>query len=73
MIWVIAYVVCPILAGTILYFRQGRFLDEVQIPAILVAGPFGLLLALVAPTWLLTSYEKVHKYDRRVDKTSERE
>jgi len=54
----IAYAVCPALSCLILWLRQGRFLTDSQIPACIIFGPISLLIAVFAPSDLLTSREK---------------
>lgn len=45
--WIIAYVVCPIIGGTIIWWKQGKYLTEQQPFCFILFGPFTPLIALL--------------------------
>ncbi len=56
--WIIAYLVCPLLGLYIIWRKQGRFLDEVQIFPAFLCGPLTLLIAIFVSARHLTSRKK---------------
>ena len=55
--WLIAYGVCPLVGGFIIWQKQGKFITEEQPLAFLLFGPLMLLIALL-PKSFFTSREQ---------------
>jgi hypothetical protein len=53
--WFIAYVVCPLIGGAVIYWKQGRYLTEEQPLAFILFGPFMLLICLLPKSFFAES------------------
>ena len=58
--WVIAYGVCPLVGGFIIWLKQGKYLTEEQPMAFVLFGPLMPLIALL-PKSFFTSREEQHR------------
>lgn len=59
------YCVCSLLCIAVLWIRQGEYIDTIQIQGAMFGGPLGLLLALFAPEWMLSSRERAYWDEHR--------
>lgn len=59
LVWLIAYGVCPLLGGLIIWWKQGKFLTDTQPFALLLFGPLSLFFALM-PRSMFTSREQYY-------------
>lgn len=55
LIW---YGVCPVIGLFIIWLKQGRYLDEIQIMPAFLFGPVLPIMALIIPSSMWTSREK---------------
>jgi len=55
--WKIAaiWIVCAVVGGLAVYFKQGRYLTDQQPVAFLICGPIALLMAVFLPKSWFTS------------------
>ena len=57
--WLIAYGLCPIVGGFVIWWKQGKYLTELQPVCFLIFGPITPLIALL-PRSFFTSHEKAN-------------
>jgi hypothetical protein len=57
MTWIIAYGLCPLIGGWIIWRKQGKYLTDEQPFAFFLGGPLTLLLSALPKSWF-TSREK---------------
>jgi len=63
MVYVVAYLICPGLSLAILWIRQGKFLDDIQVLPCFMLGPMSLIIAMFTPKSMLTSASKAKGTD----------
>lgn len=56
--WIIGYFLCPIIGGTIIWWKQGKYLTEDQPFAFLLMGPLMPLIALLPKNFFTNREEQ---------------